>query len=116
VLASNRAHLERYAAALGAYRKVAIVGLTFKSGVDDLRGSPLVDLVRLLGARGVAVVGIDPQLKRERLVDVNRALFDELTSLPLFTLADDFDGDEEAVLFSFGPPGRVPAGARVFTL
>lgn len=99
LLESNRARLAGYVAALSRYKRIAIVGLAFKPGLDDLRGSPLVELVRTL--KGVRITGIDDALVRDRLVDANRALLDELTALPHFELRDDFRGDEEAVFFSF---------------
>lgn len=122
VLASNEAHQRRTAEAMARYAKVAVVGLTFKHGVDDLRGSPIVDLVRLLVDRGVRVVGIDEAVQPDRLVDANRRLLDDLTALDGFELCDRFDGDEEAVFFAFDSEQtrrlrpRVPRGAAAFAL
>lgn len=103
LLSSNTSHTERMASAIvnHGFRRIAIVGLTFKDGVDDLRGSPIVDLMRLLSERGVHITGIDASLHPERMVDENRALYNRILALPGFTLRNDFEGSEEAVFFSF---------------
>jgi len=43
-----------------AGRKIAVLGLTFKADVDDIRESPSVEIVRLLSARGAEVTTCDP--------------------------------------------------------
>ncbi len=54
----------RVAALLGPSdsQKVGVLGLSFKSGTDDLRESPAVDLVRGLLELGVEVTAFDPLL------------------------------------------------------
>ncbi len=44
-------------------RRVALLGLTFKPGTDDLRDSPALDIARRLLAAGVTVSAFDPVLK-----------------------------------------------------
>ena len=41
-------------------RRVAVLGLTFKAGTDDLRDSPSLDVARRIRARGADVVAYDP--------------------------------------------------------
>jgi nucleotide sugar dehydrogenase len=41
-------------------RRVAMLGLAFKPGTDDLRYSPAIAIVRELTERGASVVGHDP--------------------------------------------------------
>lgn len=41
--------------------KVAVLGLTFKSGTDDLREAPSIDNLRLLLAAGAQVYAYDPE-------------------------------------------------------
>jgi len=41
-------------------RRVALLGLAFKAGTDDVRGSPSLRLARLLLESGISVVGYDP--------------------------------------------------------
>ena len=82
VLPSNTAHLELAVSAVrdtGA-RRVAILGLTFKSGTDDLRESPQVELARRLIGDGVDVVAYDPSIVVEELYGAN--LHAALTVVP----------------------------------
>jgi GDP-mannose 6-dehydrogenase len=65
----HRAHdyiLER------GWRSVAILGLAFKAGTDDLRESPYVTLAESLIGRGVAVSVFDPNVTPSRLTGANR--------------------------------------------
>ncbi len=41
-------------------RTIALLGLSFKAGTDDTRGSPALDLAALLLAAGASVIGYDP--------------------------------------------------------
>jgi UDPglucose 6-dehydrogenase len=41
-------------------RTVAVWGLTFKAGTDDLRESPSLEVVRRLGEQGARIQGYDP--------------------------------------------------------
>ena len=52
--------LERVLGASLAGRRVALLGLTFKAGTDDLRESPALRLARALLARGASVAAWDP--------------------------------------------------------
>ncbi len=58
-------------AAMGV-RRVAVLGLSFKPGTDDLRESPLVTLVETLVGRGYAVRVFDPSLTLENLTGSNQ--------------------------------------------
>ena len=53
-LAQQRLFAERIEATLGgvAGRSIALLGLAFKAGTDDIRFSPAVELARWLVARG----------------------------------------------------------------
>ena len=41
-------------------KKIAVLGLTYKADVDDIRESPSLEIVRLLDRRGVKVAAFDP--------------------------------------------------------
>lgn len=58
-------------AAMGV-RRVAVLGLSFKPGTDDLRESPLVTLVETLVGRGYAVRVFDASLSLENLTGSNQ--------------------------------------------
>jgi GDP-mannose 6-dehydrogenase len=53
-------------------RRVAMLGLTFKPDTDDLRESPLVELVERLIGKGFEVVIYDNDLELSRLIGSNR--------------------------------------------
>jgi GDP-mannose 6-dehydrogenase len=48
-------------------RKVGVLGITFKSGTDDLRESPIIELIGMLCEAGVDVKVYDPNIKRETI-------------------------------------------------
>ena len=62
-------------------KRLAVLGLAFKGGTDDIRESPALDIIRMLLDEGCIVVAHDPAA-----VDRARA---ELTSSPAMQYADD---------------------------
>ena len=65
-IAANAHHIQRVvdkvAMALGDVRgrRIALLGLTFKAGTDDLRNSPAVEIAERLTALGASVQAYDP--------------------------------------------------------
>jgi UDPglucose 6-dehydrogenase len=62
---ANESHQRRFArrvlrALQPGHRRVAMLGLAFKAGTDDVRSSPALRVAELLMAGGVEVVGYDP--------------------------------------------------------
>ena len=59
----QRRFLERIALAAGGLqgRRVAVLGLAFKAGTDDIRSSPAMNVVRLLREAGADVIAHDPE-------------------------------------------------------
>ena len=56
--------INKIASAVGgniAGKKLAILGLTYKAGTDDLRSSPAIDLINMLKAARGEVVAYDPE-------------------------------------------------------
>ena len=74
VLASNRAHVEHAIAKVVATgrRNVGMIGLSFKSGTDDLRESPLVVLAEHFIGKGLNLLVYDSEVQLSRLLGANR--------------------------------------------
>jgi GDP-mannose 6-dehydrogenase len=79
VLPSNEAHLKRALKMVRdtGVRRIGIVGLSFKAGTDDLRESPMVDLVETLLGWGCDVKIYDPNVMLSRLRGKNLAFIDQ---------------------------------------
>jgi len=69
ILPSNRHQLEQAVdAVLQTGRKtVGVLGLSFKTGTDDLRESPMVTLIEILIAKGLSLSIYDPDVSMARL-------------------------------------------------
>src|SRR5262249_17661379 len=74
VLSSNRIQFETArlkVLELGA-RRVAVLGLSFKPGTDDLRESPVINLIRHLWQDGIDLRVHDPDVQPEEMLGANR--------------------------------------------
>jgi len=58
-------------------KRIAVVGLAFKQGTDDLRESPMVRLVEALIGKGCAVRVYDPNVNLAALVGANRSYIEK---------------------------------------
>jgi GDP-mannose 6-dehydrogenase len=74
LLPSNEQHINRafQLIARGGRRKVALFGLAFKPGTDDMRESPLVILAERLIGKGFELAIFDRHVDTARLVGSNR--------------------------------------------
>lgn len=74
ILASNEAHLGLAFDAVMAsgQRRIGFVGLSFKTGTDDLRESPLVTLAEQLIGKGMQLSVYDPEVHLAQLLGANR--------------------------------------------
>jgi GDP-mannose 6-dehydrogenase len=79
VLASNDAHIHRVVDEVLARgrERVALLGLSFKVGSDDLRESPFVRLAEELIGKGVPLRIYDPDVALSDVFGRNRAYIDE---------------------------------------
>jgi GDP-mannose 6-dehydrogenase len=79
VLPANERHLRRTLDTILASgkRSVAIVGLSFKPGTDDLRESPLVELAERLLGKGFELRIHDPVVTASKLVGANLRYVEE---------------------------------------
>lgn len=113
-LASNVAHIDAAVAAVRAYgrRPVALFGLAFKPGTDDLRESPYVLLAERLIGKGYNVRIVDPCVDASRLMGKNREFIER--EIPHFVdlLADDAeDAVDAAEIIIFGHAQNIDKGA-----
>jgi GDP-mannose 6-dehydrogenase len=79
LLASNRVHVDHaieQVLSSGA-RTVGMLGLSFKTGTDDLRESPLVTIAKRLIGEGVQLRVFDPEVNLSRLMGANRRYIEE---------------------------------------
>lgn len=95
LLDSNQQLVRRVAGTLvsPARPKIAMIGLAFKEGTDDVRESPLVSLVELLCGKGMPIKIHDPHLSLAQLTGANRSF--ALQSIP--HLAELLEADLAAI-------------------
>ncbi len=81
---------------------MGFLGLSFKKGTDDLRGSPQVDLVEFCIGKGLSVRIYDPTVRPDRLIGRNRQVAFErlghLAELLVRSLAEMTDHAELIVV------------------
>jgi GDP-mannose 6-dehydrogenase len=79
VLASNRVHIEHAIAKVLASgkRRVGMIGLSFKTGTDDLRESPLVLIAEQFIGKGLNLLVYDPEVHLSQLLGANRRFIEQ---------------------------------------
>jgi GDP-mannose 6-dehydrogenase len=80
LMPSNAKHVERGVEAVlrTGKRKIAMLGLSFKAGTDDLRESPQVQLIKRLLGEGCQVKVWDKDVSLGRLAGSNRQYIEEV--------------------------------------
>lgn len=79
ILPSNRNHLDLALQKLltTSKRKIGFIGLSFKTGTDDLRESPLVTLAEQLIGKGMQLAIYDPEVRLAQLLGANRSFIEK---------------------------------------
>lgn len=79
IMPSNRDHLDLALQKLLATgkRKIGFIGLSFKTGTDDLRESPLVSLAEQLIGKGMQLSIYDPEVRLAQLLGANRSFIEK---------------------------------------
>lgn len=78
ILDSNRSQIDRVIQMVvgSGRRRIGLLGLSFKSGTDDLRESPLVIVAEALIGKGLDIRIFDDEVSMARLVGANREYID----------------------------------------
>ena len=103
-LESNRAQIERayHMVMATGHRRVGILGMTFKSGTDDLRESPMVALIEMLLGKGRDLIIYDRDVSRAQLIGSNRDYIEReiphIWSLVRGSVNEVVDGAETVVI------------------
>ena len=79
ILASNRSHIEHAIAKVMSTgkRRIGMIGLSFKTGTDDLRESPLVLLAEHFIGKGLELLVYDPEVQLSQLLGANRRFIEQ---------------------------------------
>jgi GDP-mannose 6-dehydrogenase len=109
-LASNVAHFERGVRLVedAGNRSVALLGLSFKGGTDDLRESPAVAMAERLLGRGYSLAIFDPDVTPATLRGANLAFIQEHLPHLVELLKDSLDAavaSADTVVITKGMPG-----------
>ncbi len=81
ILPSNRVHIDRAINLLqSGSKKLGFLGLSFKAGTDDLRESPVVEVVERMLGKGFDIKIYDRNVSLAKLVGANREFL--LNSIP----------------------------------
>jgi GDP-mannose 6-dehydrogenase len=109
ILPSNERHFQRTLDVILAFgrRRVGMLGLAFKPGIDDLRESPLVELAEALVGKGYDLRIYDAAVSISRLVGANRQYMVEhlphLSELLVETVDELVDHAELVVVGATSP-------------
>jgi len=120
VLSSNHTHVEHALDMVLArgQRNVGMLGLSFKTGTDDLRESPLVTLAERFIGKGLQLRIYDPEVNLSRIMGANKRYIE--TSIPhisqlMCSTVEEMIEPSEILVVGIGHPAlidRVVALAR----
>jgi GDP-mannose 6-dehydrogenase len=88
-------------------KRIAFLGISFKSGTDDVRESPFVDLVERLIGKGCEIRIFDPNVQLAHLVGANKEYLNRVlphvTDLMVPEMSDALDWAELIVVTTANP-------------
>ena len=105
VLVSNRKQIERVTTLLQQYkgRSLGFLGLSFKHGTDDLRESPILEVIETMLGRGFRVGIYDEFVSIARLVGANKGYLEKEiphVSMLMRASAEELVGDSDVLIVS----------------
>ena len=112
IMASNRSHIERAIEQVleAGSKKVGILGLSFKGNTDDLRESPMVDVVETLIGKGFDLKIYDKNVQLAKLFGANKEYINtkipHISSLMVPTLQGVLDHADVLVIGNSGEEFR----------
>jgi GDP-mannose 6-dehydrogenase len=91
ILPSNQTHIDHAIEAILATGKksIGLIGLSFKTGTDDLRESPLVIMAERFIGKGLNLRIYDPEVNLSRLIGANRRYIEEVIPHIASLISDD---------------------------
>ncbi|PSS56840.1 nucleotide sugar dehydrogenase [Pseudomonas sp. BBP2017] len=127
LMRSNAAQVRKAFDIIASYdkRKVALMGLSFKAGTDDLRESPLVELAEMLIGKGFDLSIYDTNVEYARVHGANRDYIESKIPHVSSLLRSDFDevvANADVIVLGNGDEAfaplveRAPADKQVFDL
>jgi GDP-mannose 6-dehydrogenase len=91
-------------------KRIAFLGISFKSGTDDVRESPFVDLVERLIGKGCEIRIFDPNVRLSHLIGANKEYLNRVlphvTDLMVPEMSDALDWAELIVVTTANPTYR----------
>ena len=97
-------------------RRVGFLGLSFKTGTDDLRESPLVTLAEQLIGKGVQLSIYDPEVHLSQLLGANRRYIEQHLPHIGSLVRGDMEAviaESEVIVVGIGTPDVAAALARL---
>jgi GDP-mannose 6-dehydrogenase len=109
ILTSNQAHVDHAIAKVAATgkRRVGMIGLSFKTGTDDLRESPMVTLAEHFFGKGYGLMVYDPEVRLSSLLGANRRFIEQHVPHIGQLLTDDLEkvvAESEVIIVGLAIP------------